>query len=79
MRVPPPPPPLLPTLGNVSKGDFERRTSTGSGLFTFLSVGFAQIFSQFSRRKAHLFNFPDRIKRHLMLTSTNTEHTLLEI
>ena len=33
-------------LGNLSKGVFERRTSTGRGLFTFLSSGFAQIFSQ---------------------------------
>ena len=33
-------------LGNLSKGVFQRRTSTGRGLFTFLSSGFAQIFSQ---------------------------------
>jgi len=34
------------SIGSLSKGDFERRTSTGSVLFTFLNGGFAQIFSQ---------------------------------
>ena len=33
-------------LGSLSKDVFERRTSTGSGLFSFLNGGFAQIFSQ---------------------------------
>ena len=33
------------TLRNLSKGVFERRTSTGSRLFTSLSGGFAQIVS----------------------------------
>ena len=31
---------------NLSKDVFERRTSTGTGLFTFLSGIFAQIFGQ---------------------------------
>ena len=31
---------------NLRKDVFERRTSTGSGLFTFLSGIFAQIFGQ---------------------------------
>ena len=33
------------SLENLSKGVFEQRTLTGSGLFTFLSSGFAKIFS----------------------------------
>ena len=33
------------SLGNFSKGVFERPRSTGCGLFTFLSSVFAQIFS----------------------------------
>ena len=37
---------LLQTLGSLSKDVFERRTSTGSGLFSFLNGGFAQVFSQ---------------------------------
>ena len=31
--------------GNLSKGVFERRTPSGSRLLTFLSSGFAKIFS----------------------------------
>ena len=31
---------------SLSKDIFERRTSTGSGLFSFLGRGFAQIFGQ---------------------------------
>ena len=31
--------------GNLSKGDFERHTSTRSGLLTSLCGGFAQIFT----------------------------------
>ena len=31
---------------SLSKNIFERRTSTGSGLFSFLGRGFAQIFGQ---------------------------------
>ena len=34
------------TLGSLSSNVFERRTSTGSGLFSFFDGGFAQIFSQ---------------------------------
>ena len=34
------------SLGSLSKDVFERRTSTGSGLFSFLNGGFAQVFSQ---------------------------------
>ena len=33
-------------LGSLSKDAFERRTSTGSDLFSFFDWGFAQIFSQ---------------------------------
>ena len=33
-------------LGNLSNNVFERRTLTGSGLFSFFDGGFAQIFSQ---------------------------------
>ena len=33
-------------LGSLSSNVFERRTSTGSGLFSFFDGGFAQIFSQ---------------------------------
>ena len=33
-------------LGSLSNNVFERRTSTGSGLFWFFDGGFAQIFSQ---------------------------------
>ena len=33
-------------LGSLSNDVFERRTSTGSGLFSFFDGGFAQIFSQ---------------------------------
>ena len=40
--------PLDPALstGSLSSNVFERRTSTGSGLFSFFDGGFAQIFSQ---------------------------------
>ena len=34
------------TLGSLSNNVFERRKSTGSGLFSFFDGGFAQIFSQ---------------------------------
>ena len=34
------------TIGSLSNNVFERRTSTGSGLFSFFDGGFAQIFSQ---------------------------------
>ena len=37
---------LAPSLGSLSNNVFERRTSTGSGLFSFFDGGFAQIFSQ---------------------------------
>ena len=33
-------------FGSLSNNVFERRTSTGSGLFSFFDGGFAQIFSQ---------------------------------
>ena len=33
-------------IGSLSNNVFERRTSTGSGLFCFFDGGFAQIFSQ---------------------------------
>ena len=33
-------------LGSLSDDVFKRRTSTGSGLFSFLNGGFAQLFSQ---------------------------------
>ena len=39
------PPGKSPVL-DLSKDIFERRTSTGSGLFSFLGRGFAQIFEQ---------------------------------
>ena len=38
-------------LENLSKNVFERRMLTGGGLFTFLSIGFAQIFSNFTSVK----------------------------
>ena len=34
------------TIGSLSNNVFERRTSTGSGLFSFFDGGFAQNFSQ---------------------------------
>ena len=37
---------LEPAIGSLSNNVFERRTSTGSGLFSFFDGGFAQIFSQ---------------------------------
>ena len=37
---------VLKTIGSLSSNVFERRTSTGSGLFSFFDGGFAQIFSQ---------------------------------
>jgi len=37
---------LSSKLGSLSNDVFERRTSTGSGLFSFFDGGFAQIFSQ---------------------------------
>ena len=33
-------------IESLSSNVFERRTSTGSGLFSFFDGGFAQIFSQ---------------------------------
>ena len=33
-------------MGSLSNDVFERRTSTGSGLFSFFDGGFTQIFSQ---------------------------------
>ena len=38
-------------LENLGKNVLERRTLTGGGLFTFLSSGFAQIFSNFTSVK----------------------------
>ena len=46
----------LDSVGNLSKDVFERRKSTGSGLFRFLSSGFAQIFSR-SVKKLSNTNF----------------------
>ena len=45
--------PLDPALstGSLSSNVFERRTSTGSGIFSFLDGGFAQIFSFFYNSK----------------------------
>ena len=37
---------LTRLIGSLSNDVFERRTSTGSGLFSFFDGGFAQIFSQ---------------------------------
>ena len=37
---------LKAVIGSLSNNVFERRTSTGSGLFSFFDCGFAQIFSQ---------------------------------
>ena len=36
----------IETLGSLSNNVFERRTLTGSGLFSFFDGSFAQIFSQ---------------------------------
>ena len=38
-------------LGSLSNNVFERRTSTGSGFFSFFDGGFAQIFSQIASIK----------------------------
>ena len=37
---------MMMIIGSLSNNVFERRTSTGSGLFSFLDGGFAQIFCQ---------------------------------
>ena len=37
---------MLLVIGSLSNNVFQRRTSTGSGLFSFFDGGFAQIFSQ---------------------------------
>ena len=37
---------FIKLLGSLSNNVFERRTSTGSGLFSVFDGGFAQIFSQ---------------------------------
>ena len=57
---------IINGLGNLSKGVFERRTSTRDGLFTFLSGGFAQIFSQIvSMRVKKLSNTNFISSRHV--------------
>ena len=38
-------------VGSLSNNVFERRTSTGSGLFSFFDGGFAQIFFFFYNSK----------------------------
>ena len=39
-------PPSIKTIGSLSNDVYERHTSTGSGPFSSLDDGFAQIFSQ---------------------------------
>jgi len=57
---------MVTGLGSLSKGVFERRTSTRGGLFTFLSGGFAQIFSQIvSMRAKKLSNTNFISSRHV--------------
>ena len=56
------------TLASLSNNVFERRTSTGSGLFSFFDGGFAQIFSQIASitvKKLRNTNFisPRHVKR----------------
>ena len=53
-------------IGNLSNDVFERRTSTGSGPFSFLDDGFAQIFSQIvSIRVKKLSNTNCIASRHI--------------
>ena len=54
------------SLGSLSTDVFERRTSTGSGPFSFLDDGFAQIFSQIvSIRVKKLSNANCIASRHI--------------
>ena len=54
------------SLGSLSNDVFERRTSTGSGPFSFLDDGFAQIFSQIvSIRVKKLSNTNYIASRHI--------------
>ena len=53
-------------MGNLSKGVFERRKSTGGDLFRFLSSSFAQIFSEIvSRSVKKLSNTNFIASRHI--------------
>ena len=59
--------------GNLSKGVFQRHTSTKDGLFTFLSGGFAQIFSQIvSMRAKKLSNTNFLSSRHVKREKTSS-------
>ena len=46
-------------IGSLSKGDFERHSSTGSGLFAFLSSGFAWTFRQIVSKRVKTLNNPN--------------------
>ena len=59
-------------LGSLSNNVFERRTSTGSGLFSFFDGGFAQIFSQIASitvKKLRNINFIS--SRHVKRENTS--------
>ena len=59
-------------LGSLSNNVFERRTSTGSGLFSFFDGGFAQIFSQITSitvKKLRNTNFTS--SRHVKRENTS--------
>ena len=63
---------LAPSLGSLSNNVFERRTSTGSGLFSFFDGGFAQIFSQIASitvKKLRNINFIS--SRHVKRENTS--------
>ena len=53
------------SLENLSKGVFERPTSSRSGLFTFLSGGLAQIFSQIVSIRVKKQSNKNFISRHI--------------
>ena len=62
-------------LGSLSNNVFERRTSTGSGLFSFFDGGFAQIFSQIASITAKKLRNTNLISsRHV-----NRENTSLPV
>ena len=58
-------------IGSLSNNVFERRTSTGSGLFSFFDGGFAQIFSQIASITVKKLNEYKFYSRHVKKENTS--------
>ena len=66
------------SIGSLSNNVFERRTSTGSGLFSFFDGGFAQIFSQIASITVKKLRNTNFISRHVRRENTSLPVPLIK-